>query len=47
MVLSAQSMLKGYKEDNLNNQVTSVQEAVKKRDSWKGAAIQKGPEHRC
>jgi hypothetical protein len=37
MMLSAQAVPKGYKKDNLNNQVSSVQEAVKKRDSWKGA----------
>jgi hypothetical protein len=36
---------KGYKEDIWGNQVSSVREAVKKRDSWKGEAIQKGLEH--
>jgi hypothetical protein len=32
----------GYKEDNWGNRVGSVWESVRKRDSWKGAAIQRG-----
>jgi hypothetical protein len=31
-------------EENWGNQVSSVRESVKKRFSWKGAAIQKGLE---
>jgi hypothetical protein len=32
---------RSYKEDNWGNRVSSVWESVKKRVSWKGAAIQK------
>jgi hypothetical protein len=35
---------RGNEEDNLDNQVSSVGETVKKRGSWKGAAIQRGLE---
>jgi hypothetical protein len=35
MVFSAESMHGCYKEDNWGNQVCSVREAVKERDSWK------------
>jgi hypothetical protein len=35
---------KGYKEDNWDNGVIYVREAVKKMDSWKGAAVQRGLE---
>jgi hypothetical protein len=41
-VLPAQAVPGRYKEDNWGNQVSSVLEAVKKRDNWKGAAIQRG-----
>jgi hypothetical protein len=42
MVFSTRSVQRGYKEDNWGSRVSSVREAVKKRDSWKGAAIQRG-----
>jgi hypothetical protein len=35
---------RSYKEDNWGYQVSYVWESVKKRDSWKGAAIQRGLE---
>jgi hypothetical protein len=35
---------RGYEEDNWGNRVNSIWEAVKKRDSWKVAAIQIGLE---
>jgi hypothetical protein len=35
-VFSTRSVEKAYKEDNWGNQVSSIPEAVKKRDSWKG-----------
>jgi hypothetical protein len=38
-VFSTRSVQRGYKEDKWGNWVSSVWEAVKKRDSWKGAAI--------
>jgi hypothetical protein len=41
-VLSAQAVPRSYKEDNWGNQVSSVRESVKKRVSWKKAAIQRG-----
>jgi hypothetical protein len=34
-VLSAWAVPRSYKEDKWHNQVSSVKEAVKKRDSWK------------
>jgi hypothetical protein len=39
---------RSYKEENWGNQVSSVRESVKKRGSWKGAAVQRGfePESR-
>jgi hypothetical protein len=37
-------MPRSYKEDNWGNQVSSVWEAVKKRDSLKGATVQRGLE---
>jgi hypothetical protein len=43
--LSAWALLRSFKEDNGGNQFSFVQEAVKKRDSWKEAAIQRGLEH--
>jgi hypothetical protein len=43
-VFSTRSVPRGYKKDNWGNQVSSVLEAVKKRDSWKTAAVQKGLE---
>jgi hypothetical protein len=44
IVFSTRSVQKGYEEDNWGNRVSSVREAVKQRDSWKGAVIQRGPE---
>jgi hypothetical protein len=41
-VLSAQAMARSYKEDNWGKQVSSLLEAVNKRDNCKGAAIQRG-----
>jgi hypothetical protein len=38
------SMSKSYKEKNWGNQASSVRD-VTKRDSWKGAVIQRGLEH--
>jgi hypothetical protein len=35
-------MPKTYKEDNWGNGVSSVRESVKKSDSLKGAAVQRG-----
>jgi hypothetical protein len=35
---------KGYKEENWGNLVNSVPESVRKRDNWKGAAMQRGLE---
>jgi hypothetical protein len=40
MAFSAQSMQRGYKEDNWGNQVSSVWKSVKKTGHWKGDAIQ-------
>jgi hypothetical protein len=34
-VLSMRAMLRSYKEANWGNQVSSVRETVKKKDSWK------------
>jgi hypothetical protein len=34
-MLSARAVPRSYKEENWGNQVSSVQEAVKKGDSWK------------
>jgi hypothetical protein len=34
-VFSTRAMPRSYKEDNWGNQVSSVLEAVKNRDSWK------------
>jgi hypothetical protein len=42
MVLSTKSMPRSYNEDDWDNQVRSVWEAVKKKDTLKTAAIQKG-----
>jgi hypothetical protein len=44
-VFSTRSLHRGYKEDNWGNQVSSVWESVRKRDSWKGVAAQRGLEH--
>jgi hypothetical protein len=38
-VFSTQSVQRGYKEDKWGNRVSSVQKSVKKRRSWKGAAV--------
>jgi hypothetical protein len=50
-VFSIQSVERVYREDNWDNQDNSVREFVKKRDrrrdSWKGAAVQRGLEHGC
>jgi hypothetical protein len=42
MLFSALSVQRGYKEDKWGNQISSVWEAVKKRDIWKEAAVQRG-----
>jgi hypothetical protein len=39
-VLFARAVLRSFKEDNWGKQVSSVREAVKKRGSWKEAAVQ-------
>jgi hypothetical protein len=44
IMFSTQFVQKNCKEDSWGTQVSSVQEAVKKRDSWKGALIQRGLE---
>jgi hypothetical protein len=41
-VFSTRSVQRGYKEENWGNRVSSVREAMRKRDSWKGASIQRG-----
>jgi hypothetical protein len=41
-VFSTLSVQRSYKEDSCGNRVSSVWEAVKKRGSWKGAALQRG-----
>jgi hypothetical protein len=38
------SVQKGYKEDNWDNQVSSVWESVRKRDSCKGGDLRTGAE---
>jgi hypothetical protein len=43
-VFSTLSVQRGYKEDNWGNRECSVLESVKKRGSWKGAAVQRGLE---
>jgi hypothetical protein len=43
-VFYTMSMQGGFKEDNWGNRVSSVWEAVKERDSWKGAAGHRGLE---
>jgi hypothetical protein len=43
-VFSTRFVQRGYKEDNWGNRVCSVRESVRKTGSWKGAAVQKGPE---
>jgi hypothetical protein len=45
-VFSTQSVQRGYKEDNWGNRVSSVQEAVKKWDSWKRVTVQRKLEPR-
>jgi hypothetical protein len=40
-VLSARAAPRSYKEDNWGNQFKSLRESVKKRLSWKGAAVQR------
>jgi hypothetical protein len=44
-VSSTRSVQRGYKEDSWGNEVSSVLGSVRKRDSLKGAAIQRGLEH--
>jgi hypothetical protein len=44
-VCSAWSVQGGCAEDNWDNRVSSLLEAVKKRGSWKGAAVRRGLEH--
>jgi hypothetical protein len=44
MVFSTRSIQRGYNEDNWGDRVSSVWASVRKRGSWKGAAIQKGLE---
>jgi hypothetical protein len=43
-VFSTRSVQRGYKKDNWDNRVSSVWESVGKPGSWKGAAVQRGPE---
>jgi hypothetical protein len=43
-VTSTRSVHKGYKEGNWGNRISSVRESVRKRGSWKGAAVQRGLE---
>jgi hypothetical protein len=43
-VLSARSVQWEYKEDNWGNRVSAIRESVKKKDSWKGADVQRGLE---
>jgi hypothetical protein len=38
--LSARIVPRSYKEDNWGSHISSLREAVKKRVSWKGAAVQ-------
>jgi hypothetical protein len=45
MGFSARSVKRSFKEDNWGNRVSSVLEALKKRFSWKGAAIQRILKH--
>jgi hypothetical protein len=41
-VFSTRSMQKGRKEYSWGNRVGSAREAVRKRGTWKGAAVQRG-----
>jgi hypothetical protein len=41
-VLSARSVPRSCKEDNWGNGASSVRKSMKKRVSWKGAAVQRG-----
>jgi hypothetical protein len=43
-VFSTRSVQRRYMEDKWDNRVSSVRESVKKRGSWEGAAVQRGPE---
>jgi hypothetical protein len=43
-VFASRSVQRGYKEDKWGNRVSSVRESVGKTGSWKGVAIQRGPE---
>jgi hypothetical protein len=45
-VFSTRSVQRCYKEDNCGDQASSVQEAVKERDSWKRAGIPRGLQRR-
>jgi hypothetical protein len=40
-VFSTRSVQRGYKENNWGNRLSSIREAVKKRESWKGEAVQR------
>jgi hypothetical protein len=42
VVFSLRAVPGCYKGDSWGNEINSVQESVKKRDNWKGAAIQSG-----
>jgi hypothetical protein len=41
LVFSTRSVQKDYKEDKWGNPVSFVQESMRKRCSWKGAAVQR------
>jgi hypothetical protein len=43
--MSARAVPRSYKENSWFNEISSVRESVKKRGSWKGAAVQRGLEH--
>jgi hypothetical protein len=43
-VIYTRSVQRSYKKDNWGNKVSSVRESVRKRGSWKGAAVQRGLE---
>jgi hypothetical protein len=41
VVFSNRSLQRGYKGDNWGNRASSVRKSVRKRGSWKGAAVQR------
>jgi hypothetical protein len=43
-VFYTRSVQRGYKEENLENRVSSVREPVRERGGLKGAAVQRGLE---